>query len=226
MHRHVEASWDCCTANKKTTGTATANNPDNTYTESWSWDGTTMTHKLNGKVVAMLPVPITDTPALSPLAALVHSSPAWDGSTFDSGQLVAVANQLQAMGRDGALQALHAYRDELPNAPGEYVMNSTRIGLLIRVLFLANSFPRMQVGAGTLPDDIAASMPLYPLTMNQGVPQLADPGFELTGKEEDPLRQIEFAEQQSTFRSTPLAPVTAVSSVTQQVSPMNRIAPR
>ena len=26
IHRHVEAKWDCCTAIKKTTGTATANN--------------------------------------------------------------------------------------------------------------------------------------------------------------------------------------------------------
>jgi hypothetical protein len=216
IHRHVEASWDCCTAVKKTTGTATANNPDSTYTESWVWDGTTMVHKKNGMVVSLLPVPVPVT-TLSALAALVHSSPAWDGATFDPGQFIAVANQLQAMGRDGALQALHAYRDELANAPGERVLNSTRIGLLVRVLFLANSFPRMQVGSGMLPDGVAASMPLYPLTLNQDVPLLADSGFDLNGQAEDPLRQIEFCEQQCTFRSTPLAPAGDISSVAMQI---------
>jgi len=219
IHRHVDAKWDCCTATKTTTGTATANNPDNTYTESWVWDGTKMVHTKDGKVVSLLPVPVPVT-TLSALAALVHSSPAWDGASFDPGQLVRVANQLQAMGRDGALQALHAYRDELANAPGERVLNSTRIGLLVRVLFLSPAgFPTMQVGQGDLPDDIAASMPLYPLTLNQDVPLLADPSFSLAGNAEDPLRQIEFCEQQCTFRSTPLAPTVDLSSVTQQVAP-------
>src|SRR5262249_14437252 len=157
-------------------------------------------------VAAVTPVgPIN--PPLSALAALVHSSPAWDGATFDPGQFIRVANQLQAMGRSGALQALHAYRDELANAPGERVMNSTGVGLLVRVLFLSPAgFPRMQIGHGDLTDDVAASMPLYPLTLNQDVPLLADPGFDLTGKAEDPLRQIEFCELECAFRSTPLAP--------------------
>lgn len=220
IHRHVDAKWDCCTATKTTTGTATANNPDNTYTESWVWDGTTMVHKKDGKVVATV-TPVVPLTPLSTLAALVHSSPAWDGATFDPGQLIRVANQLQAMGRDGAFQALHAYRDELANAPGERVMNSTRIGLLIRVLFLADSFPRMQVGQGELPDDIAASLPLYPLTLNQDVPLLADPSFHLAGKAEDPLRQIEFCEQQCTLRSAPLAPATDLSFVVRQISSMS-----
>ena len=220
IHRHVDAKWDCCTANKATTGTATANNADNTYTESWVWDGTTMVHKKDGKVVATL-TPVGPVTPLSTLAALVHSSPAWDGATFDPGQLIRVANQLQAMGRDGAFQALHAYRDELANAPGERVMNSTRIGLLIRVLFLADSFPRMQVGQGELPDDVAASLPLYPLMLNQDVPLLADPSFGLAGKAEDPLRQIEFCEQQCTLRSTPLAPATNLSTVARQIPSMS-----
>jgi hypothetical protein len=216
IHRHVEAKWDCCTATKTTTGTATANNPDNTYTESWVWDGATMVHKKDGKVIAAV-IEIGPITPLSTLAALVHSSPAWDAATFDPGQFIAVANQLQAMGRDGALQALHAYRDELANAPGEWVMNSTRIGLLTRVLFLADSFPRMQVGSGMLPDNVVASMPLYPLTLNHDVPLLADPGFDLAGKAEDPLRQIEFCEQQCTFRSTPLVPTADISSVALQI---------
>jgi hypothetical protein len=220
IHRHAEAKWDCCTAVKTTTGTATANNPDNTYTESWVWDGATMVHKKDGKVVAAV-IEIGPITPLSTLAALVHSSPAWDGATFDPGQFIRVANQLQAMGRDGALLALHAYRDELANAPGEWVMNSTRIGLLTRVLFLANSFPRMQVGSGNLPDGVAASMPLYPLTLNQDVPLLAEPGFDLAGKAEDPLRQIEFCEQQCTFRTTPLTPATDLSTVTVQLSPVS-----
>jgi len=99
-------------------------------------------------------------------------------------------------------------------------MNSTRIGLLIRVLFLSPVFPRMQVGEGDLPDDIAASMPLYPLTLNQDVPLLADPSFGLTGKAEDPLRQIEFCEQECALRSAPLAPATDLSFVVRQVSSM------
>jgi hypothetical protein len=219
IHRHADAHWDCCGTTTTTTGTATANNADSTYTESWVWDGTKMVHTKDGKVVAVV-TPIVPLTPLSALAALVHSSPAWDGTTFDPGQLVRVANQLQAMGRGGALQALHAYRDELANAPGERTMNSTRIGLLIRVLFLSPVFPRMQVGEGDLPDDIAASMPLYPLTLNQDVPLLADPSFGLTGKAEDPLRQIEFCEQQCALRSAPLAPATDLSFVVRQVSSM------
>jgi hypothetical protein len=220
IHRHADAKWDCCTATKTTTGTANANNADNTYTESWVWDGTTMVHKKDGKVVSLLPVPVPVT-TLTALAALVHSSPAWDATTFDPGQLISVANQLQAMGRGGALQALHAYRDELANAPGERAMNSTRIGLLVRVLFLSPEFPRIQVGSGELPDDVAATMPLYPLTLNQDVPLLADASFSLNGKAEDPLRQIEFCEQQCTFRSTPLVPTGDLSRVALQVSPVS-----
>jgi antitoxin (DNA-binding transcriptional repressor) of toxin-antitoxin stability system len=205
MHRHADAKWDCCGTTTTTTGTATANNSDNTYTESWVWDGTKVVHTKDGKVVATV-TPIGPVTPLSALAALVHSSPAWDGTTFDPGQLIRVANQLQAMGRGGALQALHAYRDELANAPGERTMNTTRIGLLIRVLFLSPVFPRMQVGLGELTDDVAASLPLYPLTLNQDVPLLADPSFILTGKAEDPLRQIEFCELECAFRTTPLTP--------------------
>ncbi|HZI56602.1 MAG TPA: hypothetical protein VFF39_07490, partial [Verrucomicrobiae bacterium] len=121
----------------------------------------------------------------------------------------------------GALQALHAYRDELANAPGDQVMNSTRIGLLVRVLFLSPAFPRMQVGQGELSDDVAASMPLYPLTLNQDVPLLADPSFSLIGNSEDPLRQIEFCEEQCTFRTTPLTPATDISTVAQQIPSMS-----
>ena len=215
IHRHADAKWDCCGPNKASTGTASANNADSTYTESWVWNGTTMVHTKDGKVVAaVMPGPVTP---LSTLAALIHSSPAWDGATFDPARLVAVANQLQAMGRNGALQALHAYRDELNNAPGEWTMNSTRIGLLVRVLFLSPAFPRMQVGQGELSEDVAATLPLYPLTLNQDVPLLADPSFTLFGQAEDPLEQIAFCEEQCTFRTTPLTPASDVSRVALQI---------
>ena len=217
IHRHADAHWDCCSTSTATTGTANANNLDNTYTESWVWDGATMVHTKNGKEVTTV-TPVQTLPPLSTLAALVHSSPAWDGTTFDPGQLISVANQLQAMGSAGVFQALHAYRDELANAPGERVMNSTRIGLLIRVLFVSSGFPRMQVGQGELPDAVAATLPLYPLILNQDVPLLADPSFTLTGKAEDPLRQIEFCEQECTLRSTPLTPTADPSGVALQIS--------
>jgi hypothetical protein len=217
IHRHADAKWDCCGISTATTGTATANNAANTYTESWVWDGTNMVHTKDGKVVAAVTPVGTPTP-LSTLAALVHSSPAWDGTTFDPGQLIRVANQLQAMGRGGALQALHAYRNELNNAPGEWVVNSTRIGLLVRVLFLSPAFPRMQVGQGMLSDDVAASLPLYPLTLNQDVPLLADPSFVLLGQAEDPLRQIEFCELECTFRSAPLRPTTDLPRLVLQTT--------
>jgi hypothetical protein len=216
IHRHADAKWDCCGTTTTTTGTATANNADSTYTESWVWNGTKMVHTKDGQVVAVV-TPVVPLPPLSALAALVHSSPAWDGTTFDPGQLVRVANQLQAMGRDGALQALHAYRDELNNAPGQWELNSTRIGLLIRVLFLSPAFPRMQVGLGHLSDDVAATLPLYPLTLNQDVPLLVDPSFALLGSAEDPLAQIEFCEEQCAFRSTPLTPTGDISRVVLQI---------
>jgi hypothetical protein len=87
----------------------------------------------------------------------------------------------------------------------------------VRVLFLADNFPHMQVGSGTLTDDVVATMPLYPLTLNQDVPLLADSGFSLRGKAEDALNQITFCEQQCTFRSTPLTPATDISTVAQQI---------
>jgi hypothetical protein len=79
----------------------------------------------------------------------------------------------------------------------------------------------MQVGQGMLSEDVAATLPLYPLTLNQDVPLLADPSFALLGQAEDPLRQIEFCELECTFRSTPLAPATDLSFVVRQVSSMS-----
>jgi hypothetical protein len=57
--------------------------------------------------------------------------------------------------------------------------------------------------------------------LNQDVPLLADPSFGLAGKAEDPLRQIEFCEQQCTLRSTPLAPATNLSTVARQIPSMS-----
>jgi hypothetical protein len=159
----------------------------------------------------MTGAPMRKNSAMHAIAQLVHSCSTWDGYIFDPGTYIRAVNSLHSGARPEVLAGLRAYREMLDALPGSRVANSTRLFLLLRVLFMPDDprgeFPRMCIGA---PDDVAPAVSdigrLYPLVLVQEVPLLIVPGFTLAGDPEDPLAHLEFCERHCQLRATPLRP--------------------
>lgn len=150
-------------------------------------------------------------PIMSEITKTIHTSPTWNGYTFDPGRLILAVNTLRSLNKAEVLSGFIEYRQLLSKLPGDRLMNTTRIFLLLRVLFEPDDstthFPRINIGSTDDTKELSpTTWPIYPLVLIKDVPLLIAPEFSLTGKAQDPLEHIEFVEKRCHLRKHPLAP--------------------
>ncbi|HEV3028845.1 MAG TPA: hypothetical protein VG457_14800, partial [Planctomycetota bacterium] len=135
----------------------------------------------------------------------VHRSPsAWNSWSFDPVLLLRAVNTLEALG-DGARSALRAYSDLAHTLSFEeqrkYTIDEYRLFPIVQ-LHSKNPSP-FALGNGGVSDPGPATWPLFPMTLEGGVPFLVVQDYTLVGQLEDVRRRLgaDFR-----LRPTPLAP--------------------
>jgi len=148
---------------------------------------------------------------------LIHQSPEMNPIGFDPVALIKTVNGLRKHGKTTAIQALKLYRDLAMRYEGQdqwlYNLEQERIYNICYLLFYpAKSGVIMPRHPGPSSKEVEANRdawPMFPLVVVDGIPfYLAQCGFR-SGPPSDPLKLIEFCDQNCSLREYPLLPRTS-----------------
>jgi hypothetical protein len=128
---------------------------------------------------------------------------------YDPGPVVEAVNELQPLGREGALREIEAQLAGPANG-------TDNLGLfwVLRVLFEAPEFAPVRLGQPDIPPPAdPAALPRFPIVLARDVPLLVVGGYDLAGLAEPVQAHVDFYRERGEVRARPLAPPEGMDGV-------------